>query len=150
MNDQNELVTPCGLYCGACPLYLASKDEKVAEAIAQKFGIPIEAASCIGCRPSSGSPTPCRGKKCANYSCAEEKGHFTCVECADFPCNKLAPAADKANMIPHNMKLYNLLLIKKDGLESWIEKVPDLMNQYFQGTIVYGEGPVMPDESGQK
>lgn len=146
MNSVEELVTPCGLYCGACPLYMASKDEKVAEAISQKFGIPIEAAQCVGCRPAKGTPTPCRGTKCATYSCAEEKGHFTCVECDDFPCSKLGPSADQADKIPHNTKLYNLLLIKKEGLQAWVDKAPALLNLYYKGKMVYGTGPVLPKE----
>jgi hypothetical protein len=147
MNVHEELVAPCGLYCGACPLYMASKDEKTAQAISQKFDIPIEAAKCIGCRPAMGSPTPCRGNKCATYACAEEKGLFTCGECDDFPCNKLAPVAEKANAIPHNTKIYNLLLIKRDGLEAWIDKVAGLQNLYYKGTMVYGEGPKHPREA---
>jgi Protein of unknown function (DUF3795) len=145
MDSHEKLTAPCGLYCGGCPLYLASKDEKMAEAIAQKFSIPIEAASCIGCRPAQGTPTPCKGTKCATYSCAEAKGHFTCVECDDFPCTKLAPAADKAGVVPHNTKIYNLLLIKRDGLEAWIENVAALQNQYYRGTLVYGVGPVISE-----
>lgn len=144
-----ELTTPCGLYCGTCPLYLAYKDKRMAEQISRKYNIPIEAASCIGCRPSDGIPTPCAGKKCSNYSCAEEREHFICIECDDFPCNKLAPAAEKADVIPHNMKLHNLLLIKKHGLEAWVEKVPGLVNQYFNGTIVYGEGPMLPEKKDE-
>ena len=139
--DIRELTAPCGLYCASCPLYLASKDEKMAEAIANKFNIPVKAARCLGCRPTSGSPTPFAGKTCGNFSCAEEKGHFTCVECADFPCIKLAPAADKADMIPHNTKLYNLLLIKKKGLEAWAKNAAAVLNLYYKGAITYGEGP---------
>jgi hypothetical protein len=146
MNSVEQLVAPCGLYCGACPLYMAGKDEKMAQAISQKFSIPIEAAKCIGCRPAKGAPTPCRGQKCATYSCAEEKGSFTCVECDDFPCGKLAPAADKADKVPHNMKIYNLLLMKKEGLGAWIEKVPALMNLYYKGELIYGTGPVLEDD----
>ena len=147
LNSYDELVTPCGLYCGACPLFMASKDEKFAEAIASKHNIPIELAQCIGCRPAKGVPTPCRGNKCATYTCAEEKGLFTCGECEEFPCDKLAPAADKAGVIPHNTKIYNLLLIKKGGLEAWIEKVAALQNRYYTGKMIYGEGPVLTKET---
>ena len=37
-------------------------------------------------------------------------------------CNYLHPVADKASELPHNTKLFNLLLIKKMGVDAWAEK----------------------------
>jgi hypothetical protein len=39
--DKEKLVAPCGLYCGACPMYLASqeKDEQKVQVLLQQFSI---------------------------------------------------------------------------------------------------------------
>jgi hypothetical protein len=57
--------------------------------------------------------------ECFIYQFAEYKQIHNCSECDDFPCEKLQPLADKANRIPHNLKIYNLSLIKKIGLKKW-------------------------------
>jgi len=42
-----------------------------------------------------------------------------CFECGDFPCDYLHPYADMAQIKPHNLKVFNLCLIKRMGLEKW-------------------------------
>ena len=55
-NDKEQLVAVCGLYCGACPMYLAtqSKDEQKQNALLKQFSsgpmkLKLEDLLCDGC-----------------------------------------------------------------------------------------------------
>jgi len=134
-DDKLQLVAPCGLYCGSCLLYKARTDRASAEKLAQQRGIPVEKVSvCLGCKAQQGY-IPAMGEPiCGTYDCViNQRGLKFCYECEGFPCLKLAPCADRAQVIPHNMKIYNLLLLQKLGLESWLQRADELWKQYFQG-----------------
>ena len=129
-----KLVAVCGLYCGGCPVFRASGDRALAERIAQARDIPVERVNCRGCRAEEGHIKLMGGAVCPTYTCCvEQKGLQFCYECADFPCLKLAPCADKAQILPHNTKVYNLMLLQKLGLEKWLQMAPQLWSQYFKG-----------------
>ena len=135
-DEERALITPCGLYCGICPLYLARTDEALRKRIAEGQGIAVEEVFvCDGCRPLGGKIPMAGGELvCDTYACAvDDKKIEFCYECADFPCLKLAPCADRAQELPHNTKVYNLLLLQKDGIDAWIEKYPSLTKQYRRG-----------------
>lgn len=135
-DEERALISPCGLYCGACPLYLARTNDGLRKRIAEGQGIPVEqVVLCAGCRPMQGRIPVVGESVCATYTCAidNKKAEF-CYECQDFPCLKLAPCADRAGEIPHNTKVYHLLLLQKEGIDAFIKKYPDLMRQYRRGT----------------
>ena len=67
-----------------------------------------------------------------------ERGVEFCFQCADFPCLKLAPCADRANVIPHNQKVYNLVLMQKLGVKDWAEQARDIWSRYFRGKKPFG------------
>lgn len=119
--DYEEMTAPCGLPCFACGLYKANGNPEKQERIAEALGIPAGRAVCTGCRDQEGkcihNTEPCRV-----YPCAQERGVKFCFECPDFPCDYLHPYADKAGIVPHNQKVFNLCLIKKMGLREWAEK----------------------------
>jgi len=141
MHVLETLVAPCGLHCGVCPLYKASSNPQLAQMLAEKYNTKPEYMTCTGCRPAKGSPTPLRGTVCKTYACAEEKGFHLCNECNDFPCNRLAPLADRAALVPHNTKIFNLLRIRRDGLEAWSNEAERLNQQYFGAKIRFGDEP---------
>ena len=135
-DEERVLISPCGLYCGQCPLYRARTDKTLRQRIAEGQGIPVEEVPlCEGCRPLQGL-IPVSGLEavCETYACAvDDKKVEFCYQCEDFPCLKLAPCADRAQEIPHNTKIYNLLCLQKSGIDAWIEKYADLMRQYRRG-----------------
>lgn len=137
--DNAKLAAACGLYCGACPVFKATEDRALAEKIAQNMGIPIDRVGCRGCRDEKGH-IPLMGEPvCPTYQCCvEQRGLQFCYQCQDFPCLKLAPAADKAQTLPHNTKVYNSVLLQKLGLEKWLQMAPQLWGQYFRGKKARG------------
>ena len=84
---------------------------------------------------------PFTGRRVRYVELCKRKGVEFCCDCDDFPCEFLAPTADKAAQYPHNMKVYNLCRIKKVGLERWIEEeAGQIRKKYFTGKFVVGKG----------
>jgi len=74
---ESKLGAFCGLYCGACPLYLTSiKTEDPSKVV------------CLGCK-SDKLAEHCL--KCAMKDCASAKNLNSCGECVQFPCEKTKP-----------------------------------------------------------
>ena len=59
-----------------------------------------------------------------------------CFECADFPCNLLHPLADRADVFPHNLKVFNLCLIKRLGVDNWAKNnAKESFDKYYKDKI---------------
>ncbi len=76
----------------------------------RELNIPIETMLCQGCRSHNGQiPVQMylygESHRCAAYECAKSKGLHLCGDCEDFPCDHLHPYADKADSLPHNIKV---------------------------------------------
>ena len=70
--DEKELAAVCGLYCEACTLYIATKeDPKRLKALAARFQLTEEEVRCNGCRSDKKGPY-CR--ICKMAACAEGFG----------------------------------------------------------------------------
>lgn len=135
-DEERALISPCGIYCGNCPLYRARTDETLRQRIAEGQGIPVEKVLlCAGCRPARGKVSVSGGKPvCDTYACAiDDKKVEFCYECEDFPCLRLAPCADRAQELPHNTKVYQLVLLQKEGFDSFIQNYRTRIRQYRQG-----------------
>jgi hypothetical protein len=138
--DYLKMTAPCGLDCFNCQFFLAKEDQAArqeVEKLSEQLGIPYETMLCEGCRAHDGKiPLQLHifgaEHRCAAYECTKEKGFDFCSDCEDFPCDHLHPLADKAGVIPHNLKAYNLCLIKKLGLKKWAQtKAAKVRKQYF-------------------
>ena len=133
--DYTNMTAPCGLDCFNCPMYLAKENENLRSIISKKTGIPYELVICKGCRNENGTiPFLKMTEPCNVFQCIEKKEIKFCCDCSDFPCDHLHPYADKADKVPHNIKVFNLCLIKKMGLESWAKhKAKKVKETYFKG-----------------
>ena len=138
--DYYQMTAPCGLDCFNCHFYLARKDKEAmgtVKKLSEEFNIPVEIMLCKGCRSHNGR-IPLQkhvfgeAHRCAAYECSQGKGFEYCGDCDEFPCDNLHPYADKANDLPHNIKVFNLCLIKKMGLEEWAKtKASEVRKIYF-------------------
>jgi len=129
MNTHLNDHAPCGVHCKSCP--------------------GKEVYNCKGCRLLQGKikdfPT------CKTYQCVTEKGYTFCYECDDFPCEKLQPTVNFEIFLPHNSKLYNLLMVKKLGIYKWNEICEEKIKLYYQGRKVrYGGDPLTLEEKDPK
>lgn len=136
--DYLKMTAPCGLDCFNCDFFLAHEDTEAMKRLEKKMGehgLPV--LLCKGCRAHNGR-IPLQqhvyGKdhRCGVYECTKEKNIKFCVDCGEFPCDHLHPYAEYADSLPHNIKIYNLCLIKKMGLEKWAEsKAAEVRDTYF-------------------
>ncbi|MGA1870165.1 MAG: DUF3795 domain-containing protein [bacterium] len=110
---KRRLSAPCGLDCFNCEIY----EENITEEMKKQFALKIqkdpEEVACKGCRPENG----CKhlGQPCETLKCIEDKGLEFCFECEEFPCVKLQPVKQGADIYPHNFKLFNLCRMKNSG-----------------------------------
>ncbi|UCC16670.1 MAG: DUF3795 domain-containing protein [Dehalococcoidales bacterium] len=138
--DYLKMTAPCGLDCFNCIYYLANESEEARQQLERDTrlnGIPVELMLCQGCRNQKGVLDSHkhffnRSGPCYVYKCTSEKNINFCYECADFPCDHLHPRADRSTQLPHNIKVFDLCLIKKMGLDSWAEnKAAHVREDYF-------------------
>jgi hypothetical protein len=130
--DYRQMTAPCGLACFDCVVHKAKDDPALREMLAGRMQRPAAEVGCDGCR-AVGGKCPIVPGECPIYACVREKGVAFCGDCADFPCDHLHPYADGANSLPHNMKVFNLCLIRKMGVEAWAQqKARKTSATYFQ------------------
>ncbi len=137
--ERLHLVAPCGIDCGMCELYLCKDNQQLFDYLVSR-GVPKEKLPCAGCRDIKGF-CPVIGGECATYACVTDKNVEFCFECCDFPCSKLHPSADRADALPHNLKMFNLCTIQREGLEGFVALSSEIKKKYFKGKMEIGKGP---------
>lgn len=118
--EPHPLVAVCGLYCGACGVYLATQEDPIRlERLAAKLGQSVEETRCQGCRSLVRS-LHCRS--CEFTACAASRGHFICGECQDYPC---AAFAKFQAACPHRAEIpKDMAQIQEMGPTPWAGKIP--------------------------
>jgi len=121
---KNEnLVTACGLYCGACPAYLATQENNE-QRLASGFGAgpsskprPLASMQCDGCL--GGGRVLAHIPKCAIKECAATKTKTQrCSECAEFPCSRITDF-NNDGITHHSEVLDNLRQLRTMGIKDW-------------------------------
>ena len=119
-----DLLSPCGLYCGVCRVYIAHRDndidfKKELFPFYKAYGAKsVEDMACTGCL-SDGIHFPfCRS--CAIKDCIKNKEIEGCYQCTEFPCEIIAkwPSEPGKEII-----LYNIPAWREYGTEKWVEAV---------------------------
>lgn len=136
--DNFILTAPCGIYCGECEAHKAKDDPVLMERMKQV--LKTEMLPCPGCRTVRGK-CPAIDGTCETYTCVVEHAVDFCFECGEFPCARLNPAADRAEKLPHNIKVFSLCTIQNQGLVRLVENYPEIKQRYFQGKMAIGRGP---------
>ena len=114
-----KLAAVCGLYCEACTLFIATKeDPERLKALAARFQISENEIKCYGCRSDKRGPY-C--ETCKMFPCAAERGIDFCIECAEYPCNDLKQFQSER---PHRIELWeDLERIREIGYKNWLNEV---------------------------
>jgi hypothetical protein len=86
-----DLMAPCGLYCGACGIYIATRDEnkKFQAIMGRLYGTKPEETVCLGCM-QRGENSTLYGycDSCGIRECINEKGFYSCHQCDAWPCQQ--------------------------------------------------------------
>jgi hypothetical protein len=90
---QNKaLMAPCGLYCGTCGVYIATRDanEKFRSVMANLYGTKPEETECLGCmQPDPAEKIYLACSICTIRHCVKTKGYYSCHQCQDWPCSMI-------------------------------------------------------------
>jgi hypothetical protein len=142
--ELRALTAVCGIDCFNCEFFHTNVDGFFAKMPPEKKagfearGMTIDKVRCQGCRKSG--CTAIDGK-CETLACATERKVEFCFECSDFPCQRLQPMLQGAERVPHNLKVYNLSVIKNRGIEGWAREAAEIRKRYFTGSFKIGAGP---------
>jgi hypothetical protein len=121
MNNQT-LVGRCGLYCGACSIYRAQRDnQEYRSRLALRFNCPPEKVRCNGC----GELTPeCWGYECKFVKCLKWKGYEFCYECPEYENRtcQMFEEFSKNYLEEDGVDLRkNLAMIKEGKIDKWLK-----------------------------
>ncbi|MBU0991427.1 MAG: DUF3795 domain-containing protein [Proteobacteria bacterium] len=122
--DKN-LMAPCGLYCGTCGVYIATRDknEKFRTVMANLYGTRPEETACIGCmQPDPPEKLYLYCKMCTIRDCVKEKSFYSCHQCEGWPCGQI-----------ENFGLATGKRVMKRTIPIWRKKVEELGDE--QGSI---------------
>jgi hypothetical protein len=120
--DRN-LVGRCGLYCGACGIYRAYKDNgKYLQRLAERFKCLPEKVRCEGCMVLTPDSW---GYNCKIVKCLRSKGLEFCYQCSEYEketCEKFEKLA-KSYLEEDEVDLRtNLERVKKGEIEEWLQE----------------------------
>ena len=115
-----NLVGRCGLYCGACGIYRAYKDNgEYLEKLAKHFECPPEKVRCEGCMILT---SECWGYDCKIVQCLRNKGLEFCYQCSQYEdgsCEKFGKLAEGYLKDGVDLRA-NLERIRKSETEEWL------------------------------
>ena len=121
MSNMN-LVGRCGLYCGACAIYRAERDNQEWRArIAKNYNCTTDQVTCNGCNALT---SECLGNGCKIVLCTSAKGINFCFECEEYineTCDKFKDLADDYLNTGVNLR-ENLMKIKEGKVEEWLQE----------------------------
>jgi hypothetical protein len=143
-----KIIAPCGIDCFNCELYEEKVTDELKTRLSATMNVPKERISCKGC--SEGNQClllDLQGKKCKTLDCANKKQVDYCFQCDTFPCEYLMPLADRANVFPQNVKLYNLCMMKRIGVDAWVEEAESIRKTYYNKKLIIGEGGYIEPEN---
>jgi len=119
--SEKRVAGVCGLYCDACTLFIATKeDPERLKGLAARYQLSEEAIKCYGCRSAKRGPY-C--ETCKMFPCAAGRGIEFCIECREYPCDDLKQFQSER---PHRIELWeNLERIRAVGYEDWLKEISE-------------------------
>lgn len=99
----SKLIAPCGIYCGACYMFLREKKR------------------CLGCRvDSTEKPKYCEKCKIAHCERLLQTPSGFCFDCATFPCQRLKQLDKRYSTKYGTGLIQNQIEIKEKGTNAFL------------------------------
>jgi hypothetical protein len=143
MEINPNLLAPCGLYCGVCGVYYATRDKnnKFLETLLNFYqdkmpgleNVSIDDLKCEGCL-SDQTSLFCR--TCSIKDCTHKKGYAGCHECNEFPCEHIE---NFPMPVGKKVILRTIPYWRQEGTEKFVADeearyvCPDCGNKIFRG-----------------
>ena len=83
-----DLMAPCGLYCGTCGVYIATRDgnQKFKTVMGNLYETKPEETECLGCmQPDGSKKLYAFCQSCKIRDCVKSKGYYACHHDRRFP-----------------------------------------------------------------
>lgn len=126
---KTSLMAPCGLYCGACGVYIATRDnnQKFKTVMGNLYGSKPEDTECLGCMQPD-PPKKLYGfcSECPIRQCVKSKQYYSCHQCRDWPCNMI-----------ENFGVATGLRVMKRTIPIWREKVAEYGDE--EGSVQWAQ-----------
>jgi hypothetical protein len=121
-----DLMAPCGLYCGLCGVYIATRDEnkKFKKIMGNIYGTAPEKTECLGCmKPDSNKKLYGFCKKCKIRDCVKSKGYYSCHQCDEWPCDMIEnfPVTTGAKVIKRTIPIWRAKVAENGDEEGSVE-----------------------------
>lgn len=148
---RSDLISPCGLYCGVCAIYMADRDNNVKfkDRLVEVYKGNIDGKGRLeGSENLSREDIKCSGcmsddvfiycKECDIKKCTREKGYSGCHECDDFPCEYIE---NFPMTVGKRVILRAIPYWREVGTEKYIEDeearyvCPECGNRLFRGVV---------------
>jgi hypothetical protein len=151
MKVNPNFISPCGLYCGVCAIYIAHRDnnQKLKQGLVNVYKGNVPGKGTLpNCENLSTEDIHCNGclsddlfmhcRQCEIRDCAKEKGFTGCHECDDFPCKHI----DNFPMtVGKKVILRAIPHWREVGTEKWVQDeqtryiCPQCGNRVFRGAV---------------
>ena len=141
MEINPDFISPCGLYCGVCAIYIAHRDnnQKFKERLVGLYKGQIDGKGTLP-NSESLSTDDIRCQGCLSddlfMHCKQCEIRGGCHECDEFPCNYI----DNFSMaVGKKVILRSIPYIREFGIEKWVEDeearhvCPECGNKVFRG-----------------
>lgn len=124
--EGKHLAAVCGLYCGACSLYRARRDnnrerlEEIVKNMTERRQVKPEDIDCDGCLSGGHLMPYCRN--CKIRLCAISiPGVTWCSDCPNFPCSIIASFNNDG--VRHHAEVFkNIRRQQKVGVDEWLQE----------------------------
>lgn len=116
-----DLMAPCGLYCGTCGVYIATRDgnEKFRAIMGNLYGTKPEETECFGCmHPGLSKKLYGLCNVCRVRDCVKSKRYYSCHQCEEWPCSMI-----------QDFPLATGLRVMKRTIPIWRAKVAEYGNE---------------------
>ncbi|MCP4719287.1 MAG: DUF3795 domain-containing protein [Desulfobacteraceae bacterium] len=149
MKQNPDFISPCGLYCGVCAIYIAhcDKNQKFKERlvnlykgkVAGKGTLPnanIFSTKDIHCKGCLSEDLFMHCNQCEIRDCTQEKGYTGCHQCDEFPCRFIE---NFPMTIGKKVILRSVPYRREFGTKKWIQDeearyyCPECGNKVFRG-----------------
>ena len=149
MGINPDFVSPCGLYCGVCAIYMADRDnnQKFKELLVNLYQGKSEGKGVLpNSENLSTADIHCKGclsderflhcQQCAIRDCVKDKGFTGCHECDEFPCTHVK---EFPMTVGKKVILRAIPYWREVGTERWVQDeearyiCPDCGHKVFRG-----------------
>lgn len=119
---KEELLAPCGLYCGVCRIYKTHRDndldfKKAILPTLNDYGVKsVDDIACTGCLSDGIVFHFCQ--TCPIKDCIKDKQIEGCYQCEDFPCSIIK---DWPDSLDKKVMLRSIPAWRDLGTEKWVE-----------------------------